>query len=91
VDEARVSAVPVERRPWVGIGTFARPLEDGLVLRTGLQGEELLAAVRATPASEYLVVDDRGAPAGILSTVDLARALGAVPPAYGAAAARPAR
>lgn len=77
VDEARVSAVPVDRRPWVGIRTVARPLEDGLVLRKGLSAEDLLAAIRATPANEYLVVDERGAPAGILSTADLAGALGA--------------
>ena len=77
VDEARVNAVPPDRRAWVQLSAVARPLEAGLVLRRGLNGEDLLAAVRATPASEYLVVDDDGAPAGILSTVDLAAALGA--------------
>jgi CBS domain-containing protein len=77
VDEARINAVPVERRPWVQLSAVARPLETGLVLHRGLRGEDLLAAVRATPASEYLVVDDNGAPAGILATADLAAALGA--------------
>jgi Zn-dependent protease/CBS domain-containing protein len=77
VDEVRVNAIPPERRPWVQLSTVARPLEAGLVLNRGLAGEELLAAIRATPASEYLVVDDNGAPAGILATVDLAAALGA--------------
>lgn len=76
VDEARVSAVPPDRRPWVQLSAVARPLEAGLVLRRGLTGEDLLAAVRATPATEYLVVDDTGAPAGILATADLVAALG---------------
>jgi Zn-dependent protease/CBS domain-containing protein len=77
VDEMRVNAIPPERRPWVQLSTVARPLEAGMVLRRGLVGEDLLAAIRATPASEYLVVDDDGSPAGILATVDLAAALGA--------------
>jgi Zn-dependent protease len=76
VDEARVSQVPPDRRPWVQLSAVARPLEAGLVLRRGLNGEDLLAAVRATPATEYLVVDDNGAPAGILATADLVAALG---------------
>ncbi len=78
VDEARVNAISPEQRPWVQLSTVARPLEAGLVLRRGLSGEDLLAAVRKTPASEYLVVDEHGAPAGILATADLAAALGAI-------------
>lgn len=77
VEEQRVNAVPAERRPWTPLSAVARPLESGLVLRRGLHGEDLLAAIRATPASEYLVVDDDGHPAGILATADLAAALGA--------------
>ena len=77
VDEARVNGVPPERRPWVPLSTVARPLEAGLILRRGMSSEDLLAAVRKTPASEYLVVDDSGAPAGILATADFAAALGA--------------
>jgi Zn-dependent protease/CBS domain-containing protein len=77
VDEMQVNAVPMDRRPWVPLSTVARPLEAGLVLHRGLIGEDLLAAIRATPASEYLVVDDDGTPAGILATADLAAALGA--------------
>ena len=78
VDEARVRAVAPEQRPWVSLRSVARPLESGLVLRRGLTGEQLLAAIRKTPATEYLVVDDQGAPAGILATADLAAALGTV-------------
>lgn len=77
VDEAQVNAVALERRPWVQLRAVSRPLEAGMVLRRGLSGEALLDAVRETPASEYLVVDDDGAPAGILATADLAAVLGA--------------
>jgi Zn-dependent protease len=76
VDEARVRSVAPEQRPWVSLSSVARPLDDGLILHRGLTGEQLLAAIRKTPATEYLVVDEQGAPAGILVTADLAAALG---------------
>ncbi|TAM91625.1 MAG: site-2 protease family protein [Jatrophihabitans sp.] len=75
VDEAQISAVPLDRRPWTSLSTVSRPLEPGLILPVGLQGEALLDAVRATPAHEYLVVNADGSPAGILATADLAAAL----------------
>jgi Zn-dependent protease/CBS domain-containing protein len=75
VDERKLSAVPMQQRPWTAVSTVARPLDQGLVLPVNLSGTELLDAVRATPASEYLVVDAGGAPAGILSAADLASAL----------------
>jgi hypothetical protein len=75
VDEARVNTVVPAQRPWVLLGEVARPLEAGLILPRGLTGTDLLEAVRRTPATEYLVVDPDGAPAGILATADLAAAL----------------
>ncbi len=75
VEERRISAVPMQQRAWTAVSTVARPLDQGLVLPVDLSGTALLDAVRATPASEYLVVDARGAPAGILSAADLAGAL----------------
>lgn len=75
VDEARIGAVPPERRPWTPLDAVARPLEPGLILSRRLAGEDLLAAIRATPAHEYLVVNDDGTPAGILATADLAAVL----------------
>jgi CBS domain containing-hemolysin-like protein len=75
VDESRVNTIAADRRPWVPLREVARPLEDGLILPRGLTGQALLDAVRKTPASEYLVVDPDGAPAGILATADLAAAL----------------
>lgn len=75
VDEARIGAVPPERRPWTPVDAVARPLDAGLVLPVGLSGEDLLARVRSHPAPEYLVVHADGSPAGILATADLVAVL----------------
>ncbi len=68
--------VPLERQPWTSVAEVARALEPGLLLPDTLQPAELIAAVRATPASEYLVVHADGSLAGILAASDLAAALG---------------
>lgn len=78
VDESLIAAVPAQQRPWTPVTSVARAIEPGLILPVGLDGEQLLSAVRATPAHEYLVVDEQGAPAGILAVVDLAARLAAV-------------
>jgi Zn-dependent protease len=78
VREADVAAIEQVRRPWATLAEVSRPLEPGLVMADALAGEELLAAVRANPASEYLVVDAAGVSCGVLATVDLARALSGV-------------
>ena len=71
VDEARIGAVPIDRRPWTPVSAVARPLEHGLTLPAQLAGEDLLARMRATPASEYLVLDPAGQPVGVIATRDL--------------------
>lgn len=70
-NEAAVSSVPEHRRPWVPVSSVARSVEPGLVLAPDLGGEALLAALRATPATEYLV---RGWPPRVLVTADVLRA-----------------
>jgi hypothetical protein len=40
-----------------------------------MNGEALLSAVQATPATEYLVVDKSGAVCGVLARIDLVAAL----------------
>lgn len=79
VSEAAVAAIPVERQPWVEVSQAARSLEAGITLNIGLAGEELLAAMRSAPASEYLVVDENGAVYGVLSTADVDAALAPTP------------
>jgi Zn-dependent protease/CBS domain-containing protein len=74
VSEAAVLATPEERRPWVTVDTVARRLEDGMVLDPSLQGEALLEAMRAKPATEYVVPDPTG-PVRVLVTADVAEAV----------------
>jgi Zn-dependent protease/CBS domain-containing protein len=75
VDEARIGAVPPERRPWVAVSEVARAIEPGMVLGVDLSGDGLLDALRDTPAHEYLVVHRDGSLAGILAAADLVAAL----------------
>jgi Zn-dependent protease/CBS domain-containing protein len=75
VSEAAVSAMPEQRQPWVPVSDLARPLEDGLLLRTDMSGERLLQAVQTTPATEYLVLDVAGKIKGVLARTDLIAAL----------------
>ena len=65
----------IERRPWTPVSTVARPLENGLTLPEHIGGEELLARMRATPASEYLVLRADGTAVGIIATRDLVQRL----------------
>jgi Zn-dependent protease/CBS domain-containing protein len=76
VTESRVREVPLEQQPWTTVSEVARALEPGLLLPDTLRSDELIAAVRATPATEYLVTRTDGSLAGILTASDLAAALG---------------
>lgn len=71
VSEAAVTATPIERRPWVSVGTVSRRLEAGLVLSVDIDGPGLLEVMRATPAAEYLVVDAESRVYGVLATKDV--------------------
>jgi Zn-dependent protease/CBS domain-containing protein len=75
-DEGQIALISADRRPWTSLGQVARELEPGLVLAEDLSGEDLIDALRAHPASEYLVVGRDGVARGVVAAVDLARALG---------------
>ncbi|MEE1785409.1 site-2 protease family protein [Streptomyces sp. SP17BM10] len=75
VRESAVRAVPEHRRPWVAVGPLARDLEPGLRLSADLTGEDLLNAVRATPAGEYLVVEPDGRVYGVVALTDIEQRL----------------
>ncbi|MQA24236.1 MAG: peptidase M50 [Micromonosporaceae bacterium] len=72
-DEA-AAAVPDERRPWVSVESVARTLSAGSRMPADLSGEAVLDAVRANPATEYLVLSDEEV-IGVLRRDDLARHL----------------
>jgi Zn-dependent protease len=74
VNEAALLSVPVERRAWVPTSSVARTLEAGLQLPSGIGGEDLIRAISARPAGEYLLLDPDGSIFGVLSTADVDRA-----------------
>ncbi|HWM38581.1 MAG TPA: site-2 protease family protein [Streptomyces sp.] len=74
VREAAIAGVPSHRRPWVAVSTLAQDLKEGMRVPAELAGEELLEYLRATPATEYLVVEETGEIYGVLSTGDVERA-----------------
>ncbi|WP_367131663.1 MULTISPECIES: site-2 protease family protein [Streptomyces] len=74
VREAAIAGVPEHRRPWVAVSALAQDLKDGMRVPADLAGEELLDTLRATPATEYLVVEPGGEVYGVLSTSDVERA-----------------
>lgn len=74
VREAAIAGVPEHRRPWVPVSGLAQDLTDGMKVSAELAGEALLDRLKATPATEYLVVEDTGEIYGVLSTTDVERA-----------------
>ncbi|WP_107482013.1 site-2 protease family protein [Streptomyces sp. JHA26] len=74
VREAAIVGVPEHRRPWVPVSGLAQDLTDGMRVSAELSGEELLDALRAAPATEYLVVEETGEIYGVLSAADVERA-----------------
>ncbi|MEU0807513.1 site-2 protease family protein [Streptomyces sp. NPDC005970] len=74
VREAAIVGIPEHRRPWVAVSGLAQDLKDGMRVSAELTGEELLDTLRATPATEYLVVEETGEIYGVLSTADVERA-----------------
>ncbi|MFI2643578.1 site-2 protease family protein [Streptomyces sp. NPDC018610] len=74
VRESAIVGVPEHRRPWVSAGELAQDLTEGMRVSAELAGEELLDVLRATPATEYLVVEETGEIYGVLSAADVERA-----------------
>ncbi|GGY09977.1 site-2 protease family protein [Streptomyces djakartensis] len=74
VREAAIAGVPEHRRPWVAVSGLAQELTDGMRVSAELSGEALLDALRAAPATEYLVVEETGEIYGVLSAADVERA-----------------
>ncbi len=74
VSEAALLATPEDRRAWVPVSAVARSIEDGLVLPADIVGEDLVRAMSATPAEEYVLVEGDGSVLGVLTTADVDRA-----------------
>jgi Zn-dependent protease len=74
VNEEALLATPEDRRPWVPVSTVARTLDAGLRLPVSITGEDLVRAINANPAAEYVLVDENGSIYGVLATADVDRA-----------------
>ncbi|WP_197364764.1 CBS domain-containing protein, partial [Streptomyces clavuligerus] len=74
VRETAIVGIPEHRRPWVAVSGLAQDLTDGMRVPADLSGEDLLDRLRASPATEYLVVEKTGEIYGVLSTADVERA-----------------
>ncbi|WP_128977790.1 site-2 protease family protein [Streptomyces roseicoloratus] len=74
VRETAIAAVPQHRRPWVAVSTLSQDLTDGMKVPAELTGQPLLDHLRASPATEYLVVEETGEIYGVLSTTDVEKA-----------------
>ncbi len=74
VNEEALLATPEDRRPWIPVSTVARTVEEGLRLPVGINGEDLVRAINAHPATEYLLLEEDGSIYGVLATADVDRA-----------------
>ncbi|MFJ9033584.1 site-2 protease family protein [Streptomyces sp. NPDC102274] len=74
VRESAIVGVPQHRRPWVAVSGLAQDLTEGMKVPADLAGEALLERLRASPATEYLVLEETGEIYGVLSTADVERA-----------------
>jgi hypothetical protein len=74
VNEEALLATPEDRRPWVPVSAVSRTLDQGLRLPVAITGEDLVRAIHAHPATEYLLVEEDGSIYGVLSTADVDRA-----------------
>lgn len=75
--ESSVQATPQERRPWVPVHSVSRSIGPGLTLPADIAGEELILAMQATPAADYLLVEPDGSVFGVLNTGDVDAAFSA--------------
>jgi Zn-dependent protease len=74
VSEAAVIATPEQRRPWITVGALSRRIDASMLLDAELRGEDLIRAMRAAPAQEYVVRDAQGR-LGVLLAEDVAKAV----------------
>jgi Zn-dependent protease len=74
VNGEAAAAVPAERRPWVTIDAVARTLQPNQVLPAELSGMDVIRAVQANPAAEYVVTTGEDV-IGVLRVADLMNVL----------------
>ena len=75
VDPVAAERVPVDRRPWVAVDSVSRSREAVPALPLGLTGEQVVRALQARPAPQYLVTSPDGEVVGVLRVGDVAAVL----------------
>ena len=74
VDPVAAERVPVDRRPWVAVDSVARSRDGVPALRIGLTGEQVVRALQAHPAAQYVVTSGEDV-VGVLRVGDVAAVL----------------
>ena len=74
VDPVAAERVPVDRRPWVAVDSVSRSRDAVPALPVGLTGEQVVRAVQATPAAQYVVTSGEDV-VGVLRVGDVAAVL----------------
>jgi Zn-dependent protease len=74
VDRAAAAAVPPQRLPWVWVDSVARSVDNSRRVDADLRGVDLVHALQADPATEYLV-SHRDHVVGVLRVADVIRLL----------------
>jgi len=74
VDPVAAERVPVDRRPWVAVDTVSRSRDAVPALPLGLTGEQVVRALQAHPAGQYVVTSGEDV-VGVLRVGDVAAVL----------------
>ena len=74
VDPVAAERVPVDRRPWVAVDAVSRSRDGMPALPVGLTGEQVVRALQAHPAGQYVVTAGEDV-LGVLRVGDVAEVL----------------
>jgi hypothetical protein len=74
VDPVAAERVPVDRRPWVPVDSVSRSRDAVPALPVGLSGEQVVRALQAHPAGQYVVTSGEDV-VGVLRVGDVAEVL----------------
>jgi Zn-dependent protease len=74
VDPVAAERVPVDRRPWVAVDSVSRSRDAVPALPLGLTGEQVVRALQAHPAGQYVVTSGEDV-VGVLRVGDVAEVL----------------
>jgi Zn-dependent protease len=74
LDPVAAERVPVDRRPWVAVDSVSRSRDAVPAIAVGLSGEQVVRALQAHPAAQYVVTSGEDV-VGVLRVADVAAVL----------------